>query len=277
MTLIGSGALAVLTALACLPALAAERRPLEPGALLYASPDLGDPNFAKSVVLLVRYEAGAGAMGLIVNRPTRLPVAEALADVKGAKDFRLPLYFGGPVSPEGVLSLVRAPRAPASMERVLENVYLAQRLEDLAAALSREGAEERVRVYAGYAGWAPGQLEHELQMGAWVVRRGDPDKVFARDPARLWPEVHQLLKKIEASAAPNGSRSDSVPHQDHRSASAPSAVSSTAVPSLLHSRFSVCRSHSASGRDTRSRRNRRILKGAISRRPRLPEESRVTK
>lgn len=183
--------------LAAAPA-AAQTSPLKPGVLLYAAPGIGDPRFQETIVLLVRYDRSTGAMGLIVNQPTRVNVSDVVSSVKGGSSSRLPVYFGGPVEPDGIIGLLRPSQPLLGLERVLEGVYLARRMDDLAPALAAPDAEDHVRIYGGHSGWAPGQLEMEMRLGLWVVSRGDPDKVFSRDPSRLWEEVYQLLERTQA-------------------------------------------------------------------------------
>lgn len=171
---------------------ASDVRRLRPGVFLYASPALQNPNFAETVVLLVRYEP-AGAMGLIINRPSDDSAEEALPGVKG---LRGPLYSGGPVQQEALLALVRLSRPSGDALRILEDLLLTSQHEDIVRA-ARQGPE-RVRIYSGYSGWAPGQLENEVRLGAWVVARGEVSLVFSDRPRTLWPRVYRLLQSREA-------------------------------------------------------------------------------
>jgi putative transcriptional regulator len=170
---------------------------IEPGVFLYAFPGLDAGHFTQSVVLLVRHEE-EGSLGLVVNRPTRVPLREAITEIGDVADLDLLLYFGGPVQPEAVLALVRPVKPPVGAQRVLPDVYFSTDVEDLKEAARRPGAASRLRVYAGYAGWAPGQLASELKAGAWVVGPARASAVFADDPSTLWPEVHELLRRTEA-------------------------------------------------------------------------------
>jgi putative transcriptional regulator len=168
---------------------------LAPGVFLYSIPEMRDPNFAESVVVLLRKKAD-GAAGLIINRPTDILLSEALPDIAG-EDLQLPLYLGGPVAPDAVLALVRGERPSEGASRVLDGVFSISSLDDIEAALGRPDAESQLRVYAGYAGWGPGQLEGELRLGHWVVAPGKAESIFARDPSEVWPEVFSLLQRIE--------------------------------------------------------------------------------
>jgi putative transcriptional regulator len=178
---------------------------LEKGRLLYAIPGLPDPNFAESVVLLVRREQ-SGTTGLIVNVPTSTTVGEALPALDGLPGSGLPVHRGGPVQATTILFLVRSKAKLARLTHVAGEVYFGARAEDLRDALSRPDATRNVRVFAGYAGWTRSQLETELRGGGWVLGARDPQAAFTRDPSQLWPRVRSLLRKTEARlAAPAGS------------------------------------------------------------------------
>jgi putative transcriptional regulator len=112
---------------------AEDPRRLKPGVFLYAAPGLHDPNFAESVVLLVRHEA-QGSMGLIINRPTRVPRREALTELGELRELDLSLHWGGPVQREAVLALLRSSKRLEGALRVLPDVHLCADLEQLKAA-----------------------------------------------------------------------------------------------------------------------------------------------
>jgi putative transcriptional regulator len=166
---------------------------LRPGVFLYASPNLGDPNFAQTVVLLVRYDPAAGAMGLVINRPGDLDAKTALPALAG-----MPMYEGGPVETEAMLALVRTRQPSQDAVRVLDDVYLSGKHEDLEQAARGGHAHDRVRVFSGYAGWSAGQLERELKLGGWFVARGEAAAVFTRRPDTLWRKVYALMQRSQA-------------------------------------------------------------------------------
>jgi len=189
-----SSIVAALTLLCvALPASTRELARLRPGVFLYASPELGAPNFSRAVVLLVRYEPEQGAMGLIINRPGDLDAKTALPALAG-----MPMYEGGPVETEAMLALVRTKRPSSDAVRVLDDVYLSGKGEDLEAAARGGRAFDRVRVFSGYAGWTAGQLERELKLGIWLVAPGDANSVFSREPGTLWRKVFSLMQRREA-------------------------------------------------------------------------------
>jgi putative transcriptional regulator len=170
---------------------------LKPGLFLYAAPAQQDPNFAESVVLLIEH-GSQGSMGLVVNRPTRVPLRELLRGVDGLEGRDLRFHWGGPVQPEAILALVRTPWPSESARRVLPDVYLTGDLADVRAALAAKEPGEKLRVFTGYAGWGKGQLATELRAGFWVLDRADARSIFTPDTSELWFRVYRILERLEA-------------------------------------------------------------------------------
>jgi len=163
------------------------------GRLLVATPLLRDPNFRRSVVLIVEHEETEGTLGIMLNRPTKIPVGRVLEQWTELATEPSVVYKGGPVSPNAPLALALVPG---------KDEPLGWRALDGAPALARLGlldleapagllapAIKALRVYAGYAGWSPGQLEAEIDEGAWYVLPAEPGDVFAAHPERLWRDV----------------------------------------------------------------------------------------
>jgi len=154
------------------------------GQLLVAGPALIDPNFRRTVVL-VGDHGDEGAMGVVLNRPSETDVDEAvppLADLGGVDEI---VYVGGPVQPQAVVVLGDF----AEPERA--GVLVVGSIGFLPGEVDRDeiGELSRARVFAGYAGWGPGQLEEELDEGSWIVEPAQPDDVFTDAPDRLWSAV----------------------------------------------------------------------------------------
>ena len=126
---------------------------LRPGVFLYAAPGMGDPNFAETVVLLVAYDK-TGAMGFVVNRPTRVPLRELLKSTPEAEKSELRFHWGGPVQPEAVHALVRSNRPSQSSRRVLGDVYVTGDMADVREALGRPDAPTKVKLLTGYGAGA---------------------------------------------------------------------------------------------------------------------------
>lgn len=160
-------------------------RELAPGKFLIAARNLPDPNFGDSVVLLAQY-GEEGAMGLIVNVRTEVPVSSVLGDVKGASGRSETVFFGGPVARNGVVALVRSGSGVTEGRRILDDVHLITTREPLEALLTSGAGGDELRVYVGYAGWGAGQLEDETLRGSWHVVSADADLVFDAEPASLW-------------------------------------------------------------------------------------------
>ncbi|HEY5252199.1 MAG TPA: YqgE/AlgH family protein [Acidimicrobiales bacterium] len=163
------------------------------GRLLVASPQLGDPNFERTVVLMLDH-GDDGALGVILNRPTGLPVDEIL-DAWSTEALAAPpgvVFRGGPVSPDAVIGLARTdadgPDETKQWRLVLDGVGTV----DLAVAPDEQPvAVVGVRMFAGYAGWSPDQLEEELAEGAWIVVDALVADVFTSTAEVLWHDVLQ--------------------------------------------------------------------------------------
>ncbi len=162
--------------------------------LLLSMPQLADPNFHRSVVLLCEH-GPEGAFGLVLNRPTETPATEAVQlglDLPPILPEALRLWIGGPVEPQRGWILLGAQPADADAVRVCEGVYLstsADLLRRLLAASPASGA----RLLTGYAGWGPGQLDAELSASAWLMADVDVDIVFQTAPDRMWEAAIRRL------------------------------------------------------------------------------------
>jgi putative transcriptional regulator len=169
--------------------------PLRQGAFLFSSPRLRDPNFLHTVVLLVTY-GKEGASGLIVNRPTDVPLNQVFPDIEGIKTLSKPVYFGGPVSTNLMLALLRSDAALPGAQKVLDDVYVTANQKILMDALRNPNPDKTIRIYAGYSGWAPGQLDREFARGDWISMDADPESVFSEDPSNIWSTFFENREKI---------------------------------------------------------------------------------
>jgi putative transcriptional regulator len=163
------------------------------GRLLVATPLLGDPNFRRTVILIVEDEPEEGTLGVVLNRPTEVEVGQVLESWTDLVTGPSVVFRGGPVSPNSALALAlaRGDDEPLGW-RSLEGSNLMSRigLVDLEAPPELlAGGIASLRVFAGYAGWGPGQLQAEIEEGAWYVLAGEPTDAFLAEPERLWPEV----------------------------------------------------------------------------------------
>jgi putative transcriptional regulator len=154
------------------------------GKFLVARREMPDPNFAKSVVLLLEYGEG-GALGLIINRPSKVELSTLSDDFEGLASSTDPIYFGGPVPAESLFVIFRAAMAPEGSESVFGKVRVTRSAAVLRDLIDADPPEE-FRVFFGYAGWAPGQLDNEVSRGDWHVVDSDEESVFAARPAEVW-------------------------------------------------------------------------------------------
>jgi putative transcriptional regulator len=156
------------------------------GKLILAGPLLKDPNFDRTVVLISEHNED-GAMGLVLNRPSEATVGDAVPDLTWIADPDDTIYVGGPVAPNGVIVLAEwddPAKAVVLVEGDLGFVPGDAEDPDALAAAVR-----RARVYAGHAGWGPGQLEGELAEEAWIVEAPRREELFSDDAEGLWPAV----------------------------------------------------------------------------------------
>ena len=154
-------------------------------ALLLSMPQLRDPNFARTVVLLCDY-VPEGAFGLVLNRPTELP-ASTMVRLDPPVNARnaLPLHFGGPVEPERGWLLLGEEPAGSEYRTVADGLYLSTSPPLLRRVLESQ-SPQRARIIAGYAGWGPGQLDGELAESAWLMADLQLDLIFEVDPSVMW-------------------------------------------------------------------------------------------
>ncbi len=186
-----AGALGALLLLAgtSWPTCADDAKPLT-AILLIAKDELSDPNFADSVVLVMN-NLGPAPIGLVVNRPTEIPVARLFPDLKRLARLHDKLYFGGPVDLESVWFLFRAAKPPEHAIEAFGGICLSANRELLLQLLSREKPMAGLRIFIGHSGWAPGQLEAEIASGAWTLERAEPDAIFNRKSEHPWPAPQQ--------------------------------------------------------------------------------------
>jgi putative AlgH/UPF0301 family transcriptional regulator len=165
---------------------------LGPGKLLVASRGLPDPNFAKTVVLLVHYDE-KGVLGLVLNQRTEVPISKVF-DLKAAKDRTDPVYIGGPVEHSAVFALVESSEKMEKAEDIFGRVYLVTDKGEFEQILSTHPQPDVFHVYLGYAGWTQDQLRAEVKSGAWFVFPADATAVFNSHPDTLWLKMMQKTK-----------------------------------------------------------------------------------
>lgn len=157
------------------------------GRLLVATPALGDPNFDHTVVLVLEH-GDEGAIGVVLNRPTTTELAESLPSWHRVAADPAVLFVGGPVAPDAAICLGRGwpdehPEGYLPLFGTLGTVDLTLDADTLGPAL------QAIRVFVGYSGWSEGQLEGEIEAGAWFVVDSHPDDPMSSEPDELWQHV----------------------------------------------------------------------------------------
>jgi len=164
---------------------------LAEGKFLVADRSMADVRFQRAVILLVSYD-NDGAMGLIVNLPTTVKLSRLFPGIKGLHKRTDHVSIGGPVAGNQLFMLVKAASAPEGAYHIFKNTYLStdlSLLEKISALPEKEG---RFRVFAGYAGWAAGQLEREVARGEWHILTADEETLYDKDPSTIWEELITL-------------------------------------------------------------------------------------
>ena len=169
---------------------------LAKGKFLVASHTIADPRFQETVVLLIAYDA-TGATGLIINRPTKVPLAEMLLSVPGLKKRSDSVYYGGPVEGQRMLMLIRSDVKLEESDNVFLNVYVSMSRNTLERMIGAHKTQKQLRVYSGYAGWFPGQLNREVSRGDWHIVNADADSIFEKKSSGIWRELILRSSSIE--------------------------------------------------------------------------------
>lgn len=161
---------------------------LSKGVFLVASPNLMGPYFTESVVLIAEY-SHKGALGVIINRPSGVDLSEAIPDVEWLNKKSDSLFIGGPVSRFLPFTLLSINRKLQNTNHIFNNVYFSQNITVIRKIITNKDPKDRIRVYAGYSGWASGQLEKEIARGSWRVVTADQFTIFEKDPRTIWEDL----------------------------------------------------------------------------------------
>ena len=194
--------LIVLTAgflLTIRPCPAQSMRPedLAQGKILITPRDAPDPHFSNSVIILAHYDQ-SGALGLMLHYKSDLPIQRALKGIAGAEQRTDPVYIGGPVELPVVFALLRSRTTPAGVSFVTGDLYLMTTKQSIGTALTSGRAASDMRIFLGYSGWGPGQLEREVRRSGWYIFDYDESLVFDDHPDTLW---QRLIEKTERRLA----------------------------------------------------------------------------
>jgi putative transcriptional regulator len=154
------------------------------GQLLVAGPSLLDPNFRRTVVLVGEH-TDEGALGVVLNRASEATVEDAVPELSALIDDEELVHVGGPVQPSAIVVVADFADPEQAGALILDSVGFLPAEVDPDAI----GELRRARVFAGYAGWGPGQLDEELDEGSWIVAPALAEDVFTGDPEELWSDV----------------------------------------------------------------------------------------
>lgn len=182
--------------------------PFLSGYFLLAETDLEDPNFVRTVVLLVDHDA-QGAFGLVVNRRAGMTLGQGAPGYAASPFSGVPVMQGGPVAPEYLFCLHNGGLAEARSAQsrcLVEGIWFEPDFDHLGNWIIAHPLESppELRLFSGYSGWGPGQLEGELAAGAWVVLPASADLVFHKDPGQGWQEALKRKGGIWWLAATTG-------------------------------------------------------------------------
>jgi putative transcriptional regulator len=159
------------------------------GVFLVAKPELPDPNFRETVVLITQPDVGNGPLGVILNRPLAARLSDAFEGKIAIPAESEQIYSGGPVARNRMLFLLRATSALPRSLRILDDLFLSGDPQLPARVAAGELKVAAYRAYIGYAGWGPRQLQAEIAAGGWYLAPADTDTIFAADAATVWPAM----------------------------------------------------------------------------------------
>ncbi|MGE5301309.1 MAG: YqgE/AlgH family protein [Acidobacteriota bacterium] len=165
------------------------------GKFLVATSRINDPRFREAVILLINYDSN-GTLGLIINRPTEVKISTLFPGVRELQKRLDTAFFGGPVGMEQCFMLIRSAVPPEESLHVFRDIYVSTSMSLLKRVAQGGKGGEKFRLYAGYAGWAAGQLERELSAGDWHILQADPETVFGKDPEKIWQDLNRLSSGI---------------------------------------------------------------------------------
>jgi len=168
------------------PSVAEERQVF--GFFLVASEEIQDPRFKEAVILVTPHHRGE-VVGVVVNRPTEIAVSTLFPQSELKDEHSRQLYFGGPLSMQSLLFLISSKKQPDASLRIFDNVFLSADSKVLEQVLRHPKPFAGLRIFSGYAGWKPGQLEAEVEKGYWLLREADTEILFDTEPGLIWRKL----------------------------------------------------------------------------------------
>jgi putative transcriptional regulator len=164
-----------------------------PGLFLVSSRTLTDPHFSRTVIYLVAHN-DEGSLGLVVNRPSEIRLADAVSGIENEAGDDHAIYYGGPVRHSMITMLIRSEKENPLVRQVDGDVFFSHDRRVLDRLLDEQKPADALRFYMGHAGWVAGQLQQEIERGDWIVVSADPVTIFSTRPASLWT---RLIEKLD--------------------------------------------------------------------------------
>jgi putative transcriptional regulator len=164
-----------------------------PGLFLVSSRTLTDPHFSRTVIYLVAHN-DEGSLGLVLNRPSEIRLADAVSGVETEAGDDHAIYYGGPVRHSMITMLIRSEKENQLVRQVDGDVFFSHDRRVLDRLLDEQKPADSLRFYMGHAGWVAGQLQQEIERGDWFVVSADPVTIFSSRPASLWA---RLIEKLD--------------------------------------------------------------------------------
>ena len=168
------------------PSVGAERQVL--GFFLVASEEMQDPRFKEAVILATPHHRGE-VIGVVVNKPTETGVSTLFPQNELNDEHSRQIYFGGALSTQSLLFLIRSKKQPKASLKILDDVFLSADQKVLEQVLRHPKPFDGLRIFSGYAGWKPGQLEAEVKKGYWLLREADTEILFDTEPGLIWRKL----------------------------------------------------------------------------------------
>jgi putative AlgH/UPF0301 family transcriptional regulator len=175
--------------------------------LLVANPDIPDPVFQQTVILILPPSQLPLVAGIVINKPSKMTAGQLFHHSSSVRNQDQLVYFGGPVNLTSPSILTRAARAPDSTTHVFDDVYVSDKAGAVTEVLKRPGSDKDTRLFLGRAQWTVDQLHAEILSGAWIITKARSAAVFSSDPASVWPELvkQSKLREIEWTYGPPSS------------------------------------------------------------------------
>jgi putative transcriptional regulator len=158
------------------------------GFFLVASEEIKDPRFKEAVILVTPHHRGE-VVGVVVNKPTETAVSTLFPQSDLKDEHSRQVYFGGPLSMQSLLFLISSKKQPEASLRIFDDVFLSADSKVLQQVLRHPKPFAGLRVFSGYAGWKPGQLEAEVEKGYWLLREADTEILFNTEPDLIWRKL----------------------------------------------------------------------------------------